>query len=85
MKKDVIRERYKRRVEELFDANAKDLEIFKDVLFKACDELCGKNLVRQNGGSTWWWNKDLCKDGCEASKCYTRKLETELIRWWQVQ
>ena len=51
-------------------------------------ELCGKKLVRRDGGSTWWWNegvkdavakkkkafKDLFKDGCEANKLLYNKI-----------
>ena len=54
LKEDVIRERYERRVEELVDVNAQDLwKFFKDGLLKASDDMCGKKLVRQDGGNTW--------------------------------
>ena len=60
MKEDATRERYERWMEELVDANAQDLrKSFKDGLLKACNELCGKKLVRQDGGNTWWWNKEV--------------------------
>ena len=52
------------------------------------------------GGNTWWWNEEV-KDAVAKKKkkiikifvrmdvklisFYTRKLETKLRRWWQVQ
>ena len=88
-KEDIIRERYERRVLELVDVNAQNLwKSFKDGFLKACDKLCGKKLVRQDGGNTWWWSekvkdavakkkkafKDLCKDGCKANKPLYKKI-----------
>ena len=69
----------------MVDVNAQDL--WKSFI-KACDELCGKKLVRQDGSNTWWWNeevkdavakkkkafKDLCKDRCEANKLLYKKI-----------
>ena len=86
----------------MVDVHAQDLlKSFRDKLLKACNELRGKKLVRQDGGNTWWWNeevkdaaakkkkafKDLCKDTVDVklTSCYTRKLETELRMLWQVQ
>ena len=31
---------------------------FKDVVIKACDEVCGKKMERRSKGDTWWWNED---------------------------
>jgi len=25
----------------------------------ACDELCGKTLVRRDQGNIWWWNEEV--------------------------
>ena len=51
MKEDIIRERYKRRVEELVDVNVQNLwKSSKDGLLKACNELRGKKLVMHDDG-----------------------------------
>ena len=70
-----LRERHERRVEELVDANAQDLwKSFKDGLLKACDELCGKKLVRQDGGNTRWWNEEAKDAVAKKKKSFQRSL-----------
>ena len=32
---------------------------FKDVVQKACDEVCGKKSGRRSKGDTWWWKKEV--------------------------
>ena len=43
-----MQEKFERRVEELVDVEAAYLwESFRDVVLKACDELCGKKKVKK--------------------------------------
>jgi len=76
---------------ELVNLDSMDLwKSFKDGVLTACDELCGKTLVRRDRGHTWWWNeevkdaiarkkkayKELCKIGFENKLKY-RKSRNE--------
>ena len=56
-------------------------------MLNACDDLCGKKLVRRSGDNTWWWNdkveeaisrkkeifKELYKNQSEENKIKHRK------------
>ena len=80
------------RVEELVDVETTNLwESFRDGVLTACDELCGKEKVRKNGGNKWWWNEDVrnaiarkkeafktfCKTGLEEHKIFRRKIRNQ--------
>jgi len=57
----------------------------------ACDELCGKTLIKKDRGNTWWWNeevkdaiarkrkayKELCKIGSEENKLKHKKTRNK--------
>ena len=65
--------------------------IFRDGVLTACDELCGKKKVRQNGGNKWWWNEEVrnaiarkkeafktfCKTGLEEHKIFYTKMRNQ--------
>ena len=65
--------------------------IFRDRVLTACDELCGKKKVRQNGGNKWWWNEEVrnaiarkkeafktfCKTGLEEHKIFYTKMRNQ--------
>ena len=59
--KDIeVRNNFKQRVEEPVDMHSPDLwKTFKDGVLKACDELCGKKMLRRKGGNTWLWNEEV--------------------------
>ena len=55
LKEREMQEKFEKRDEELVDVETTNLwESFGDGVLKACDELCGKNKVRKNGGNKWW-------------------------------
>ena len=64
-----VRNIFKHRVQDSVDMEAPDLwKSFKDGVLNACDELCGKRVLRREGGNTWWWN-------AEVKEAITRKKE----------
>ena len=71
LKEKDIQKKFEKRVEELVNIEASDLwSSFKDGLLKACDELCGKKIVRRNRGDTWWWNEEVSDAVTEKKKAY---------------
>ena len=59
MLKDVkIRKRFEEEVIGSVDVGAQNLwGHFKDVVLKACDEVCWKKSVGRSKGDMWWWNE----------------------------
>ena len=67
--KDVkIRKRFEEKVTKLVVDGAPNLwGYFKDVVLKACDDVCGKKRGRRSEGDTWWWNEEV-KDAISLKK-----------------
>ena len=60
LKEDDPRARIEERVRELVSADAPDFwKCFREGMFKAFDEVCGKMKGRRDEEDTWWWNKDV--------------------------
>ena len=84
--------KFERRVEKLVDVITTNLlESFRDGVLWACDELCGKNKVKNMGGTKWWWNEEVrnaitrkkeafktfCKTELEEHKIFYRKMRNQ--------
>ena len=87
-----MQEKFKRRVEELADVETTNLwDSFRSRVLTACDELCGKKKVRENGGNKCWWNEEVrnviarkkeafkmfCKTGLEEHKIFYKKMRNQ--------
>ena len=82
--KDVkIRKRFVEKVIKLVDVGASNLwGHFKDVVLKACDEVCGKKRGRKSKGDAWWWNEMVkevvsCKNGVQMAMCQNSTQENK--------
>ena len=54
LKEMKFRKRFYEKVIELVDVGVPNLwGHFKDVILKACDEMCGKRIRRRSKGETW--------------------------------
>ena len=59
-KKKETRGKFKNKVKELVNTEAKDLwGSFKDQVLEVCEELCRKRKKSREQGSTWWWNEEV--------------------------
>ena len=60
IKKKQTREKFKDKMKELVNTEAKDLwSLFSDGVLEACKELCGRRKQKRERGSTWWWNEEV--------------------------
>ena len=88
LKEKEIRLEFQNQVGCEVDTRASNLwEEYRNGVINACDDLCGKKLIRRSGGNTWWWNdevkeaickkkeifKELCKNQSEENKIKYRK------------